>query len=200
MSDESNTKEKSKTSEIKLFGRYSFSEVKVRDNSLEPYISLKPILIPWSGARHEHKKFKKASVNIVERLVNKLMRPGRMGGKKAHAINVVKTAFKIVELETGMNPIQLLVYAIENAGPCEDVTTIAYGGAAYHVSVDVSPSKRIDVALRNLVLGAKKMSRNNRFSLEEALAREIILASKNDSSSYAVSKRIEIERIALSSR
>ncbi len=193
-------KEKGKSSIIKLFGEYSFDDVKVRDTSLEPYISLKPVLVPWSGGRHEHKKFRKATVNIVERLVDKLMRPGKMGGKKAHAINIVKAAFKIVELETGMNPIQLLIYAIENAGPCEDVTTIAYGGAAYHVSVDVSPLKRIDVALRNLVVGAKNISRNNRISLEEALAREIILASKNDTSSYAISKRIEIERIALSSR
>jgi small subunit ribosomal protein S7 len=200
MTEETKEKKKDKPAELKLFGRYSFSDVKVRDISLQPYISLKPVLLPWSGGRHEHKKFGKASVNIVERLVNKLMRPGKMGGKKAHAINVVRAAFKIIELETGMNPIQLLVYAIENAGPCEDVTTIAYGGAAYHVSVDVSPLRRIDVALRNIVEGAKRTAKNNRITLEEALAREIMLASRNDQASYAISKRIEIERIALSSR
>lgn len=186
--------------ELKLFGRYSFKDVKVRDISLEKYISLKPVLLPWSGGRHEHKKFLKAKVNIVERLVNKLMRPGKMGGKKAKAINIVRTAFRIIELETGENPIQLLVYAIENAGPCEDVTTIAYGGAAYSVSVDVSPLRRIDVALKNIVIGAKTHARSSKISIEEALAREIILAARNDLSSYAVSKRIEIERIALASR
>jgi small subunit ribosomal protein S7 len=185
---------------LKLFGMYSFDGVVVRDVSLRQYISLKPVLIPWSGGRHEHKKFEKAKVNIVERLVNKLMRPGRMGGKKAKAINIVKVAFQIIELETGMNPIQLLVYAIENAGPCEDVTTIAYGGAAYTVAVDVSPLRRIDVALKNIVEGAKRTARNNRMSIEEALAREIILAAKGDLSSYAINKRIEIERIALASR
>ncbi len=186
--------------ELKLFGRYSFKDVEVRDISLKPYISLKPVLVPWSGGRHEHKRFLKAKVNIVERLVNKLMRPGKMGGKKAHAINIVKSAFRIIELETGMNPIQLLVYAIENAGPCEDVTTIVYGGAAYHVAVDVSPLRRIDVALRNIVEGARNIAKNSRISIEEALAREIILASRNDPASYAISKRIEIERIALASR
>jgi small subunit ribosomal protein S7 len=198
--DSSVREKKEKPSELRLFGRYSFSGIKIRDISLQPYISLKPVLVPWSGGRHEHKMFGKASVNIVERLVNKLMRPGKMGGKKAHAINVVKAAFRIIELETGMNPIQLLVYSIENAGPCEDVTTIAYGGAAYHVSVDVSPLRRVDVALRNIVVGAKRASRNNRITLEEALAREIVLASRNDQASYAIGKRIEIERIALSSR
>jgi small subunit ribosomal protein S7 len=195
----SESKEK-EVGEIKLFGRYSFKDIIIRDVSLKPYISLKPVLVPWSGGRHEHKKFGKASVNIVERLVNKLMRPGKMGGKKAHAINILRAAFRIVELETGENPIQLLVYAIENAGPCEDVTTIAYGGAAYNVSVDVSPLRRIDVALKNIVEGAKRASKNSRMSIEEALAREIILASRNEPASYAISKRIEIERIALSSR
>jgi len=185
---------------LKLFGKYSFDDINIRDVSLKQYISLKPVLIPWSGGRHEHRKFEKAKVNIVERLVNKLMRPGRMGGKKAKAINIVKTAFQIIELETGMNPIQLLIYAIENAGPCEDVTTIAYGGAAYTVAVDVSPLRRIDVALKNIVEGAKRTARNNRISIEEALAREIILAARGDLGSYAINKRIEIERIALASR
>jgi len=187
-------------SSLKLFGKYSFEDIVVRDISLKQYISLKPILVPWSGGRHEHRKFEKAKVNIVERLVNKLMRPGKMGGKKVKAINIVKVAFQIIELETGINPIQLLIYAIENAGPCEDVTTIAYGGAAYTVAVDVSPLRRIDVALKNIVEGAKRTARSNRISIEEALAREIILAAKGDLSSYAINKRIEIERIALASR
>ncbi len=185
---------------LKLFGRYSFKDVEVRDISLKDYISLKPVLLPWSGGRHEKRKFEKAKVNIVERLVNKLMRPGKMGGKKQKAIKIVEAAFRIIELETGDNPIQLLVYAIENAGPCEDVTTIAYGGAAYTVSVDVSPLRRIDVALRNIVIGAKNAARNSRMSIEEALAREIILAARNDLGSYAISKRVEIERIAMASR
>ena len=185
---------------MKLFGRYDFREVKVEDPSLAPYISLKPTIIPWSGGRHEHKRFEKRKVNIVERLTNKLMRPGKMGGKKAKAIDIVKVAFKIIELETGENPIQVLVRAIEKAAPCEDVTTISYGGAVYHVSVDVSPQRRVDVALRNLTEGARKAVHANRITIEEALAREIIAASKGLTSSYAISKRIETERIAVSSR
>ena len=192
------SKEVSKS--LKLFGKYSFEDIVIRDDSIRQYISLKPVLIPWSGGRHEHRRFEKAKVNIVERLVNKLMRPGKMGGKKAKAINTVKTAFQIIELETGINPIQLLVYAIENAGPCEDVTTIAYGGAAYTVAVDVSPLRRIDVALKNIVEGAKRTARNSRITIEEALAREIVLAARGDLGSYAINKRVEIERIALSSR
>jgi small subunit ribosomal protein S7 len=185
---------------MKLFGRYTFQGVKVEDPSLAPYISLNPTLTPWSGGRHEHKRFEKRKVNIVERLVNKLMHPGKMGGKKAKAIGIVKVAFKIIELETGENPIQVLVQAIEKSAPCEDVTTISYGGAVYHVSVDVSPQRRIDVALKNITEGARRVVHANRITIEEALAREIIGASKGLSSSYAVSKRIETERVAVSSR
>lgn len=185
---------------LKLFGRYSFDGIVIRDFSLKPYICLKPVLICWSGGRHEHKRFGKSKVNIVERFVNNLMRHGRMGGKKAHAINVVKAAFRIVELETGENPIQILVRAIENAAPCEDVTTISYGGAVYHVSVDVAPQRRVDIALRNLSEGARISSNSSRITIEEAIARELIAASRNSTSSYAINKRIEIERIAVSSR
>lgn len=193
-------KTREKLPDLKLFGRYSYSDVVVDDPGLKDYICLKPMIIPWSGGRHEHKRFGKAEVNIVERLVNKLMRPGKMGGKKAKAISIVKAAFKIIELETGKNPIQVLVDAIQLAAPCEDVTTIAYGGAVYHVSVDVSPQRRVDVALKNIVLGAKEKAKNNQMTIEEALARELILASKGDPNSFAISKRIEIERIALASR
>ncbi|RLI30720.1 30S ribosomal protein S7, partial [Candidatus Bathyarchaeota archaeon] len=98
--------------EIKLFGEWSFKEVKVRDLGLERYICLDPVYIPHSGGRHESKRFRKSRVNIVERLVNNLMRPGKSGGEKMRAINVVRNAFKIVELKTGRNPIEVLVRAV----------------------------------------------------------------------------------------
>jgi len=183
-----------------LFGEYSFEDVEVRDNSLAPYISLKPIYLPWSGGRHEHTRFRKAEVNIVERLVNKLMRHGKMGGKKTKGINILRTAFRVVHLETEENPIQLLIRAIENSAPSEDVTTISYGGARYHVSVDVAPQRRIDVVLKHLADGARRAVHRKPLPIEEALAREIVSASRSDSSSYAIKKRIEIERIAISAR
>ena len=63
-------------------------------------------------------------------------------------MNIVKTAFEIIYLQTGSNPIEQLVRAIENTSPNEDTTTIAYGGVRYHVSVDISPQRRVDLALR----------------------------------------------------
>jgi len=189
-----------KMSEIKLFGKWSYDWVEIRDPSLKRYLCLKPVFSPHTSGRHEHKKFGKASVPVVERLINKLMRPGRNAGKKHLAYNIVKKAFDIVYLKTEENPLQVLVRAIENSAPREDTTRIMYGGIVYHVSVDVSPLRRIDVALRHLAEGARLKSFNTSTPVEEALAEEIILAANGDPKSYAVQKRDEIERIALSSR
>ena len=60
--------------EIKLFGKRSFKDVEVKDIGLQRYISLKPVVVPHSTGKHEHKRFRKANVNIVERLANNMMR------------------------------------------------------------------------------------------------------------------------------
>lgn len=190
----------SKEQEIKIFEKWSFDDIEVADPGLKRYISLKPVYVPHSMGRHEHGKFRKAEVNVVERLVNNLMRPGSSAGKKVRAINVVKNAFEIIHLRTGENPVQVLVRAVENSAPCEDTTRISYGGVAYHMAVDTSPLRRVDVALRFLSEGARKAAFSNPRSREECLAEELILAANKDAKSYAVKKRNEKERIARSSR
>jgi small subunit ribosomal protein S7 len=150
--------------------------------------------------RHEHGRFHKSEVNIVERFVNNLMRPGRSAGKKERVINLVRNAFEIIYLRTGKNPIEVLVRAVESSAPCEDTTRISYGGVVYHQAVDMAPQRRVDIALRLLSEGARKASFGNPRPLEEYLADEIVFASENDIKSNAVKKRNEMERVARSSR
>jgi len=188
------------TEETKLFGKWSFSGIEVKDIGLKNYVSLRPVIAPHSMGRHEHGRFRKAEINIVERLVNNLMRPGAAAGKKARAVNVVKNAFELISLRTGQNPVEVLVRAVENTAPCEDTTRISYGGIAYHMAVDVAPLRRVDLALRLLTEGPRKASLNNPRPLEECLADELIFAGNRDVKSYAVSKRNEMERVARSSR
>ena len=186
--------------EIKLFGRWSLKDVEVRDPSLRRYICLRPVLVPHTEGRHEKRRFGKADVPIVERLINQMMRPGRNAGKKILATNIVKRAFELIELKTGQNPVQVLVWAIENASPREETTRIVYGGILYHVSVDVSPQRRVDLALRFITEGARLCAFNNPKPVEECLADEIIAAAYGDPSSYALRKKDEIERIAYAAR
>jgi len=186
--------------EIKLFRKWSFKEAKVEDIGLQRYLNLTPMTTPHSMGRHEHQRFRKANVNVVERLINGLMRPGKNSGKKAKAANIVREAFEIINLRTGKNPIEVLVKAVENAAPCEDTTRVSYGGVVYHLSVDIAPQRRIDLAVRHITEGARTASANNPRSIQETLADELVLAANKDIKSAGVSKRNEIERVAQSSR
>jgi small subunit ribosomal protein S7 len=191
-----------------LWERWDMTGVKVVDPGLQTVINLKPMLVPHSGGRHEHKKFGKTRVNIVERLVDSMMHSGkkyakntgRMGGKKQKSLKIVKTAFAIIELKTGQNPVQQLVKAIENASPNEDTTRLSYGGVVYHQSVDISPVRRVDLALRFISEGVREAAFNSPKTVEEVLADEIIQAASGDASSYAVKKKNEQERVAMASR
>ena len=186
--------------EIKLFQKWSFKEITVKDIGLQRYLNLTPMVAPHSMGRHEHQRFRKAKVNIVERLINGLMRSGKNAGKKAKATNIVKEAFEIINVRTGKNPVDILVQAVENSSPCEDTTRISMGGVVYHLSVDVAPQRRIDLALRHITEGARAQSINNPRSIQETLADELVLAANKDIKSAAIAKRNEIERVAQSSR
>ncbi len=190
----------SKKPEILLFQKWTFNGIEAKDPGLKRYLNLTPMVMPHSMGRHEHQRFRKAKVNIVERLINGFMRPGKNAGKKAKTTNIVKQAFEIIHLRTGKNPIEILVQAVENAAPCEDTTRISYGGVVYHLSVDIAPQRRIDLAIRHITEAARKASVNNPRSIQETIADELILAANHDIKSAAIAKRHEIERIAQSSR
>ncbi len=196
----SQKQEQKQEQEVKLFEKWSFKSIAVKDLGLQRYVSLRPVVIPHSMGRHEHKRFRKASISVVERLANNLMRPGKNAGKKAKVMNIVRHAFEIVNLRTGKNPIEVLVKAVENSAPCEDTTRISMGGIVYHLSVDVAPQRRVDLALRHLADGARQAAVNNPRSIVECVAEELILAGNNDMKSFAVAKRHEIERVAQASR
>jgi small subunit ribosomal protein S7 len=193
---------------ISLFNKWDTDKIQVKDLGLQKVISLKPAVIPITSGRHVRQRFRKAEVNIVERLANKMMHfgkryaknTGRMGGKKAKMLTVIRTALDIIHLETGKNPVELLVSAVENASPNEDTTRIVYGGVVYHVSVDVAPLRRVDLALRFIAEGVRESTYSNPRSIEEALATEIISAANHDMSSHAIKKKNEQERIAMASR
>lgn len=129
-----------------------------------------------------------------------MMRHGSAGGKKAKATNIVKAAFEIIYLKIGKNPVEVISAAVENSAPCEDTTRIGYGGIVYHRAVDISPQRRVDIALRLLSEGARKAAEGRGKPIEERVAEELIAASQQDSRSFAVSKCNEMERVALSSR
>ena len=196
------------TQGLLLFRKWNMSEIEIKDLGLKTAISLKETIYPMDFGRSALKRFNKADVNIVERLANKMMHfgkkyaknTGRMGGKKTHSLNVVRTAFEIINLKTGKNPVEVLVRAVENSAPNEDTTRIVYGGTVYHVSVDVAPLRRVDLALRFIADGIKEATFSNPKPIEEYVAEHLILSANNDTNSPSIKKKNELERVAQASR
>ena len=191
-----------------LFRKWDTTEIEINDVGLKTAISLKQVIIPLDFGRSALKRYNKGQVNIVERLANKLMHfgkkyaknTGRQGGKKHHSLNIVKTAFEIIHLKTGKNPVEILVRAVENSAPNEDTTRIVYGGTVYHVSVDVAPLRRVDLALRFIADAIKEATFSNPKPIEEYIAEHLILAANDDPIAPSIKKKNELERVAQASR
>jgi len=196
------------TKNLLLFRKWDTSNIEIKDIGLKNAISLKKVIMPLTFGRSALKRFNKADVNIVERLANKIMHfgkkyaknTGRMGGKKAHSINVVKVTLDIIHLKTGKNPVEVLVRAVEKSAPNEDTTRIVYGGTVYHVSVDVAPLRRVDLALRFIADSVKEATFSNPKAIEEHLADQIIAAAGNTPNAPSIKKKHELERVAQASR
>lgn len=203
---------KTKT-EVKLFNKWSFENLEIVDRTLVNYINLKPVIVPHSAGRHEHRRFWKSSkVSVIERFTNRLLSPGFIGsrikghkssynsGKKGRILTSLKNAFVLIELLSEENPIQVLVDAIVNAAPREETTKIAMGGISYASAVDIAPQRRVDLAIKYIAQAIAARSHSNEKEFEENLAQEILLAGRNSQDSRAIKRKDEIERIAVSAR
>jgi small subunit ribosomal protein S7 len=183
-----------------LFGRYSFDGITVKDPGLKRYINIQPIAIPHTNAKYANKPFSKQKVNIVERLINGMMRTEHATGEKARTYRMVQQAFRIIEDKTKQNPIQVLVDAVEKASIREEVTRLKYGGISVPKAVDCSSYRRVNIAVKNITQGVIKASRGNKKRIEQCLADELMMAARADVNSYAMGKKGEIERVASSAR
>ena len=183
-----------------VFSKYDATEVVCRDPGLAPYINLSTVGVPHTGGRHANAWFGKARLSVVERFVNKLMRTGKYTGKKMGALKAFESALDSMAERSGNNPLQAFVDAICHAAPMEEITRIKFGAVSQPKAVDSSPSRRLDVALKNLAKGAQQGTHKSKRTLQQCIINELNKASEGDSTSYAVSKREEVERIAASAR
>ena len=186
--------------EVLIFGKYSTNDIVIEDAGLAKYIDLESMMVPHSGGKHANMWFGKSKLSIVERLINNIMRTEKYTGKKLKAYKAVEDAFAIVAQRTKQNPIQVLVEALQNAAPREEVTRLQFGGISVPKAVDISPQRRLDIAIRNLSSGVVAASSKNKKAIQDCLADEIMLAAKGDMTSFSVAKKEETERVAQSAR
>ncbi len=199
---------------FKMFGLWDTRGIQVLDPGMKRYLSLDAFYLPYTQGRNIAKKFWKSDKPIVERLINKILvsghkgkkhwrSSGRAGGKKLLAMKIVIEAFKIIEQKTKKNPIEVLVRAIESGAPREGTTVIEYGGVKYPKAIDISPQRRIDVALRWIAQGAYASAASGKTvkkKIHMALAEQIMLTANSDNQSNCISKKFELERQAAASR
>ncbi len=184
----------------KVFGKWDASEVTCRDPGLAPYVNLTTVGVPHTGGRHANAWFGKSKLSVVERYVNKLMRTGKYTGKKQGAMKAFEEALDTMAERSGDNPLQMFVDAICYAAPMEEITRIKIGAVSQPKAVDASPSRRLDIALRNLAAGAASGTRKSKRNLTQCIVNELTKASTGDVTAFAVAKKEEVERIAASAR
>ncbi len=126
-----------------------------------------------------------------EVLVTKFISTLMMDGKRSTAEHIVYGAFSIVEQTKGGDPISVFKRALENVQPVIEVKSRRVGGATYQVPVEVSPRRRMALAMRWLRNYSR--TRSGR-SMTEKLAAELMDAA--DGRGAAVKKREDTHKMA----
>ena len=124
---------------------------------------------------------------LVTKVVNQVM----VDGKKGIAQSIVYTAMKTAAEKVNDEALNVLVTAIENIKPKLETKARRVGGANYQVPMDVSAERQQTLAIRWLVMCARK--RNER-GMAAKLAAEIVDAFNN--AGGAIRKRDDMHRQA----
>ena len=124
---------------------------------------------------------------LVTKIVNQVM----VDGKKGIAQSIVYTAMKTASEKVNDEALNVLVTAIENIKPKLETKARRVGGANYQVPMEVSAERQQTLAIRWLVLCARK--RNER-GMENKLAAEIVDAFNQ--AGGAIRKRDDMHRQA----
>ncbi|MEM4271831.1 MAG: 30S ribosomal protein S7 [Candidatus Pacearchaeota archaeon] len=191
---------------FKIFDLYDISNIQIKDPAFKPYVNFDKRLLLKSHGRNRE-RFAISKSNIVERFANRLAVSGHVGkkhkiitcwssGKYNKNMKTMLQVLKIIEAKTKNNPLQVMMTAIENASPRDEITVIEHAGARYPQAVDTSPLRRINLAIRWMVQGAYGKAFGKKKKTAEALADEIIKASEGSMESYAMSKKNESEKQA----
>ena len=124
---------------------------------------------------------------IITKFMNQIMQDG----KKSTAERIVYGAFDLVEEKAKKDPVEVFHSALEAISPSVEVRSRRVGGATYQVPVEVRPGRQMALAMRWLVLFARK--RPGR-SMRDKLANELIEAAHNRGN--AVKRRDDVHRMA----
>ena len=124
---------------------------------------------------------------VLTKFMNNLM----IDGKKSVAETIVYNAMERVESKLKKSPIEVFHECLDNIQPSVEVRSRRVGGATYQVPVEVRPERRVALAIRWLIIAARKRNEN---TMEERLAGELIDAVQGRGT--AVKKREDTHKMA----
>ena len=125
---------------------------------------------------------------VVEKFINQIMKEG----KKSVARTVMYDTMDEIKAKTKTeNPMVIFDTAIKNSSPDLEVRSRRIGGANYQVPREVNPKRKLALAMRWILEGARTKKGAN---MSKKLADELIAASKNEG--FAAKKKENTHRMA----
>lgn len=124
---------------------------------------------------------------LLAKFINILM----ISGKKSIAEDIVYKSLKILSKRSGKKELDAFESALENVRPAVEVKSRRVGGSTYQVPIEVRQVRRNTLAMRWIILSARKRSDK---SMCLRVANELNDAIENKGN--AVKKREEIHRMA----
>ncbi len=124
-------------------------------------------------------------------MLTKFMNMVMVSGKKSVAEGIVYGALDKIGEKGHEEPLEVLSKALENVQPRVEVKSRRVGGATYQVPVEVRPSRRMALAMRWLIEGARKRNEKN---MASKLAGELLDAFENRGT--AAKKREDTHKMA----
>ena len=123
---------------------------------------------------------------MIARFINMVM----VSGKKSVAEKIVYGAMDVIG-QKNADSLALVEKALSNVAPAVEVKSRRVGGATYQVPVEVRTERREALAIRWLIIAARKRNEN---TMEERLAAELSDAVNNRGT--AVKKREDTHKMA----
>jgi len=129
---------------------------------------------------------------VVGKLISRVMREG----KRSLAERIVYAAIdRANEGVDTVDPLEIVIRAVENSKPRVEVKSRRVGGATYQVPLEVAPDRSESLAMRWIVTFARNRKGT---PMHVALANELKDAANNQGS--AVRKRDDVHKMAQANR
>ncbi len=131
---------------------------------------------------------------LVTQFINNLM----LDGKKSTAYGIFYDALDRMADKAekeGKSALDMWKKGLENITPSVEVKSRRVGGATFQVPMEIRPSRKASIEMKNLILFARKRSGK---SMAEKLSAEIVAAYNNEGGAFK--KKEDMHRMAEANR